>query len=261
MRVKVWRRLAAVAVAVFSASCVMVMNPEDVSESVPNPEFRKTVEFQPGGTVSLDQSSGDVRISGWDDNSVEIVATAGERAPFLTSTPWNLETEVEVKRNAGALRIQTRSADGPWVSGGLDYSLRVPHSVNLDGIKESRGDIRISDVYGRIGVDLARGFLTVVNFSGPLRAAVGSGNVDAELLDIRATDVVDITVGEGDIAVRIQPGANVEVKAESPRGEITSEYAFGAPLPARTLSGRLGLGAGRIVLKALRGNIKILKTG
>lgn len=265
MREKVLWRLAAVVLAAFSASCVMVMNPEEVSDSIPNPEFRRTVEFQAGGTVSLDDLTGNVRITGWDNDSVEIVATAGtpgpgDRPSVQVGTPWDLDLGVDVKKNGDVLRIQTRSPEGPWASGGLDYSIRVPHSVNLDRIRVEKGDVNISDVYGRIGVDLSKGLLMVVNFSGPLRAAVGSGRVDAEFLDIRDTDVIDITVGEGDITVRLQPDANVRVEAESAHGEITSEYAMGAPLPARTLTGRLGNGAGRIILKALRGNIRILKT-
>jgi hypothetical protein len=265
MREKALSSLALVVLAVFSASCVMVMDPEHARASAGNLEFLKTLDFKAGGTLTLEHSLGNVEIAGWDKDSVEIVAAPSERGqggkPHLEArTLWNLEPGVDIKKTGDAIRIRTRSLGGPWSSGGLDYTISVPHSVNLNGIKVVQGDVKISDVYGRIDVDVTTGRLSVANFSGPLRAAVGAGAVDAELLDIRDTDAIEITVKEGDLTLRLQPEANVSVEAESPGGEITSPFDWGAKLPARTLSGRLGNGGARIVLKALRGDIQILET-
>jgi hypothetical protein len=265
MRRKVLSFLGAVFVAAFAASCVMVMDPEHAPASATNAEFVRTYEFQAGGTFTLEQSLGNVRIMGWDPESVEVVAEPSalrqEGKPRLEATTlWDLEPSVDIKKSGGSIRVRTRSLGGPWSSGGLDYTIRVPHSVNLNGIKVERGDVEISDVYGRLDADVASGRLTVVNFSGPVRASVGTGEVDAELLDVRDTDTVEIAVREGDLTLRLQPEANVEVEAEAPAGEISSPLPWGAKLPARNFSGRLGNGGARIVLKALQGNIRILET-
>jgi hypothetical protein len=265
MRRKALSCLAAVFVAASAASCVMVMDPEHAPDSATSAEFVRTFDFQAGGTLTLEQSLGNVRITGWDQESVEVVAEPSalrqEGKPRLQATTlWDLEPSVDIKKSGDGIRVRTRSLGGPWSSGGVDYAIRVPHSVNLNGIKVERGDVEISDVYGRLDADVASGRLTVVNFSGPLRAAIGTGAADVELLDVRDTDTVEITVGEGDLTLRLQPEANVEVEAETPVGEISSPLPWGSKLPARTLSGRLGSGGARIVLKALQGNIRILET-
>jgi DUF4097 and DUF4098 domain-containing protein YvlB len=266
MRHRGFQALVIVGITAFSlASCIMVMDPGRDQTWQPSPEFRKSVDFKAGGTVTLEHTLGNVAIMGWDKDAVEIVATGkaaeagSDRRVRLYST-GDLEPSIDVRLTDGVLRIRTRSLGGPWASGGLDYAIQLPNSVNLDAIKLEKGDLKISDIYGRSVVELATGNLTVENFSGPLKASLGSGQADVELLDVHGDDGIDITVREGDISVRLEPDTNARIEAEAPKGEITSEYDLGIKLPARALSSPMGGGAARIALKALRGNIKILKT-
>jgi DUF4097 and DUF4098 domain-containing protein YvlB len=172
----------------------------------------------------------------------------------------DLEPSIDIREVGDGLKIRTKSLGGPWSTSGLDYAIQLPRSVNIDALSLEKGDISVVGVYGRMVVELGQGSLKVDNFSGPLKASIGSGRADVELLDIRTEDVIEITVSDGDITLRLQSDANVRVAADSPRGEITSDLDLGQRLPSRSLSGRLGGGQARVVLKALRGNIQILKT-
>lgn len=264
MRQKVFRATLLSIFVAFSASCIMVVDSEQDQPWQPA-EFRKSVDFAAGGTVAVEHTLGNVGITGWDKDSVEVVATgreaeAGSNRRVRVYSMGDLEPSIDVRQTGGVLRIRTRSLGGPWASGGLNYALHVPSSVNLNAIRLEKGDVAISDIYGQADVEISTGNLTVKNFSGPLKASVGSGQVDVELLDVHGEDAIDITSREGDITLRLEPGANIRIEAESPKGEITSDYDLGQKLPARTLAGRMGKAEAVVTLKALRGNIKILKT-
>lgn len=266
MRKRIYQGLFTAVCITLAASCLMVMDPGTDETWQAPAELRKSVDFQAGGTVAMEHTLGNIVITGWDDNSLEVVATgrppepASRREVRLYSAA-DIEPSVDIRQAGGATRIRTRSLGGPWASGGLDYAISVPHSVNLETIRLEQGDLTISDVYGRADVAVSKGNLAVKNFSGPLKAVLDAGGADVELLDIRGVDTVDILCREGDIALRLEPDAGVTIKAEAPGGQITSEYGLGRSLPAKELSGRMGSGEARIALKTLRGNIKILKTG
>ncbi|HVP90565.1 MAG TPA: hypothetical protein VMS75_05040 [Terriglobales bacterium] len=265
MQPKLFRIILGALFAALAASCVMVMDPGRGEPWPANPEFRRTVDFAPGGVFALEHTLGDIVITGRDGDSAELVATVrpeeSAESRVRVYAAADLEPSIDVRKAGSRLRIRTKSLGGPWSSGGLDYAIRLPHSVNLDPIVLEKGDISVSGVYGRMSVELGTGSLKVANFSGPLKASVESGQADVELLDVRPDDVVQVTVGEGDIVLRLEPGAGARIEAEAPRAEITSDFDLGRSLPARTLDGRLGSGEARIVLRALRGNIRILKTG
>ena len=265
MRAKVFGIYLAALSAALAASCVMVMDPGRDGTWPANPEFRRTVDLAAGGTVSIEHTLGNVVITGREGDSVEVVATGrpGESSDnrLRVYTAADLEPSIDVRKAGGGLRIRTKSMGGPWSSGGLNYAIRLPRSVNLDSVRLEKGDISVSGLYGRMAVELGTGSLKVENFSGPLKASIGSGQADIELLDVRAEDIVQVAVEEGDIILRLEPDAGVRIEAEAPRGEVTSDFDFGRPLPARTLAGRLGSGEAKVVLKALQGNIRVLKTG
>jgi hypothetical protein len=261
---RVFRSSLLALTAALAASCLMVTDDERGQSWPTALEFRRSVEFGAGGTVAVEHTLGNIAITGWDKNSVEVVAIGREdesagRGRVRVYAAGDLEPSIDVREAGGSLRIRTRSLGGPWSSGGLDYDIRLPSSVNLDPIRLEKGDLSVADVYGRMTVELGTGSLKVSNFSGPLKASLESGRADVELLDVRSDDVIDITSQEGDITVRLQPDTNARIEAAAPLGEITSDYDLGLKLPAHSLASPLGSGEARIVLKALRGNIRILK--
>jgi hypothetical protein len=261
---KGFKGLIVTAILALAASCIMVMDP-DKGQSWQPAEFRKSVDFQAGGTIAVEHTLGNIGITGWDKDSVEVIATGREAEPgsgrkIRIYSMEDLEPSIDVRLAAGVLRIRTRSLGGPWATGGLDYDISVPRSVNLNGISLNKGNVTVSDIYGRVDAAISNGNLTVKNFSGAISASLEAGQADVELLDVRDDDVIDITVKEGDITLRLQPETNARVEAESRGGEITSDYDLGQKLPVRSIASRLGNGAARITLKALRGNIRILKT-
>jgi hypothetical protein len=254
--------LAAGAVFV-AAACIMVMDPETDTSSVPRGEFRKTVEFRPGGTLSLENDIGNVEITGWEKDSVEVFAQgtaeeAGKTRRVRAYGFWELKPDVEVRPTDDGLTIRTRAFDGPGGPATVDYTIRVPNSVILREIRIGEGNLTVSDLFGRLEASLDKGDLRVSNFSGSVDASVGEGQVDVEVLDLRDDDSIALVSRQGDIVLRLEAGAGAGVEAEAPGGEVRSDFDLGVKTPASSVKGRIGPGGAEIRLKAADGKIEIL---
>lgn len=245
------------------AACVVVMDPENPASHPPKGEFRKTVEFAAGGTVSLENDLGDVEITGWEKSSIEVVAQGTAEKPeddrkVRAYGFWELKPDVEIQTKDGVLAIRTRPFSGPGDPPAVDYVIRVPNSVILDRVRIGEGSLYVSDVFGRIGASVEKGDLTVKNYSGSIDASVGTGTTDVEVLDVRDKDTVVLSSRAGDIILRLEPGAGARIEADAPVGGVRSELDLGVKTPAPGVSGRIGSGGASITLKAAGGRIEVL---
>jgi hypothetical protein len=273
------RSLAAAAVlasAVLAASCILLDNPEGEEpgwrtfpdQGVPRgaTEFRRTLEFAAGGTLSLENDYGDVSITGWDRDQVEVLARAAtvEKQPDTSARPYRIRKvtpEVEIQETAsGGLLIRTPTFEGTGEAPAIDFEIKVPNSVILAGLRMSEGDLSIADVYGRVEASIDQGSLSVTNFSGALRATLGVGSADVEALDLREGDEITITTRRGDLDLRLEPNTNAIVEADAGRGEVTSDFALGTKLPAPAVKGWIGQGGPSIILRTGDGRIRIIRT-
>jgi len=257
------RASLAAAAALLSVACIMVMDPERTTSWQPRGEFRRTVEFAAGGTIALENEAGNVEIVGWDKDAVEVVAQGaaanpGEKRKVRAYGFWEIKPDVEIKKMDGSLSIRTRPFDGPGDLPAVDYTIRVPNSIVLSGIRMEEGNLTISDVFGRIEGSLERGDLAVSNFSGSVDLFIGTGSADVEVLDVRDQDTIAISSREGDIVLRLGADTGARVEAEAPLGQVRSDLDLGAKTPAPNVSGRIGSGGAVVTLKAADGKIEII---
>jgi hypothetical protein len=263
MKKTLLRASLAAAAALLSVACIMVMDPERTTSWQPRGEFRRTVEFAAGGTIALENEAGNVEIVGWDKDAVEVVAQGaaanpGEKRKVRAYGFWEIKPDVEIKKMDGSLSIRTRPFDGPGDLPAVDFTIRVPNSIVLSGIRMEEGNLTISDVFGRIEGSLGRGDIAVSNFSGSVDLFIGTGSADVEVLDVRDQDTIAISSREGDIVLRLGADTGARVEAEAPLGQVRSDLDLGATTPAPNVSGRLGSGGAVVTLKAADGKIDII---
>lgn len=252
-------------IVAFSTSCMVAVVDDQYPEGgwYPRSEFQKTLTLNPGGTLSLENTNGDIKIAGWDEEKVEI--TAVERGAYPRSTgfyfysPHRFEPKIDLQSSDDLIKIKTSSGGKEDELRVVNYDLRVPRSVKFQGIRNGQGNIRITDIFGGIQISQDDGDITIKNFSGSLNIALRNGSVEAELLDVRPEDDVRIKTERGDIVLYLEPGVDAQIEANAPEGDISSEIDLKQPLPAKTVSVRLGEGKATILLSALDGNIKIMK--
>lgn len=223
--------------------------------------FQESVPFKPGGTVSLVNTNGDIRVRGWDEERLEVRAAepgrSGDARRFRVGGIDSFELDIRLRIDDDAARIQCPDdADRDSV---YDFDLRVPRSVKLGAVRNGEGRIVVAGVYGRLEIDAARGEVVVENFSGALDVSLEEGDVLAEVLDIRDEDEIRVEVGEGTIEIFLQEPVGSVLDFEARDGAITSEIALGPALPAPRLEVKPERATGRVVLKTGRGDIRVRK--
>src|SRR4030042_6259070 len=83
-----------IATVLLSSACVIaVQDPDFRGKFWPKGTFRKTLDLKPGGAISLENGEGNIEISGWKDDKIDISAEGSQEAP----------------RSAGIYFIGTRS--------------------------------------------------------------------------------------------------------------------------------------------------------
>jgi hypothetical protein len=221
------------------------------------------LDLEPGGVVNLENSQGDIDISGWTEDRVDVTAYRKGGLPAKAGLYfWSrrfFPPEIQMERTDEAIRIKTQE-EGYWEDGSIvHYILRIPRSVRLDKISNGRGNILITDLYGRAVVDAKEGRVGIENYSGSLDVRLGQGSVEAEILDLRSGDSVRISVDRGDIIIYLEPGIAARFSLEAPAGNISSEIDLNQPLPAQKVISTTGDGGISLILTAFQGDIKIRK--
>ena len=129
-------------------------------------ETHRTLDLDPGGAVILDNSNGDIEISGWNEAKVDITAFRSRVLPssggvYFLGKRFS-PPEVRSKKTGETITIKSE-VEGRDGESTVYYALRVPRSIRLERISNGRGDILVSDVYGRAGVSAGEGRVEVEN--------------------------------------------------------------------------------------------------
>ncbi|MDH7512198.1 MAG: DUF4097 family beta strand repeat-containing protein [Clostridiales bacterium] len=242
---------------VLLAACVIAVidYPYDEGRFVPKSSFRRTIAFERGGTISLENARGNIEIKGWDEERIEISAVERRSTVparrFYVSTWRQSDLSIRVKESPGIISIETDPTIQKDETRLVNFTLFVPQSVRLQGIRNRRGDIRVADVYGSVDVDLEEGTVRIENFSGSVDVRLRRGDVEAELLDLRPEDDVRIATERGDIRLYLEPQAAIRLEASAPRGRIISDFDLGKEEESAQET--------RLLLEALNGDIRIKK--
>ncbi|MFW6124183.1 MAG: DUF4097 family beta strand repeat-containing protein [Acidobacteriota bacterium] len=250
---------------VLNLSCVIrVIDYYDSRGLIPVEDFQRVIPFSPGGTVSLRNFDGMIEILGWDRKEVEVYAekmiprSEEPRVGFLLSK--KVMAKIDLQRyDDENIDINTKSASEKGENTIVDYYVKTPRFVNLNGILARSGDIFIADLYGSASVKLEEGDIQVDNFSGSLDVSVQIGSIQASLYDERPEDVVTLKIHQGNVSLFLQENIDADIKAVFPEGEIDSEFELGQQEKENEVDLRLGKGETSIYITASNGNIDIKK--
>ncbi|MEP7271807.1 MAG: DUF4097 family beta strand repeat-containing protein [Acidobacteriota bacterium] len=207
----------------------------------PNPdEIHETYELAAGGSVSVSNLSGYIRVSGWDENRVRVDAIKrgarreefGEVQIQISSTPGSLVVR--------AISQRTREARiSPQVT--VDFDIKVPRSAILSSVTSSSGEVQVRGPVaqvtarsssGSIDVRDVRGTTSLTTTSGPIIAR-NTGGPAADTVAISTSGSVDVEQPNGRTTARSLSGAVSvigaagDVTADSTGGQVRVERARG----------------------------------
>jgi hypothetical protein len=251
---------AAAALVLFltTGACIIAVVDYPGDREFPSETTTNVYEFQEGGDLILENMDGDIFIEGWDRDEVELVLEK-----FFNPRSGRLGIygrrdfvpEVDVEETEGLLRIRTRSRE--MEMGSVNFIMKVPHSINLRRIISREGYISVSGIYGKSVLEVIKGDVAVENYSGSLSVFVEEGSIEAELLDLRDSDDINLSAGRGDITIRLLEEVKAFVEASVSGGEIVSDFEYEKQEPFDRAAFQIGEGGPGIRLSTLDGSVFI----
>ncbi len=213
-------------------------------------ELRETYDLAPGGVVSVNNTSGYIRVTSWGEDRVKVDAVKrGGRDEDLG------QVEIQVTPRPGRIDIRTiyPRSQGSRVS--VDYDLKVPRGAVLNALTTTSGEIMVYDQVARVTANSTSGPITVREVAGDAVLSSTSGQITAGR--IGGSLVVTATSGNlviGEVASTLNARCNnCNISARGLRGDAT----------VRTANGSIDLDriGGRVNAETMNGRIRINEVG
>lgn len=228
--------------------------------------FRQTYELRGDGRVSLQNTTGVIRVEAWGREQVEVDAV---KRAYTREALAGAEIKVEASRQVVRISTKYLSPTNTWNFNGerryenpasVDYTLRVPRGARLDTVELVNGSLEINGLAGYVEASSVNGPVRASGLTGQVKLATVNGRLEAAFGDGRAPQPVTLTSVNGRIVLTLPPGAGAELTAGTTRGQIKNDFGLSV-LPAgragRESGGTLGRGGPPIRLNNVNGDIEI----
>lgn len=169
----------------------------------------KSFTISPGSNLLVDLSSGDVKVTYWDKEEVNVKIFCNENAKEKMS--FSMEKTGDMVKVTG----KRKSSWSSWFSNvDVEVEIKVPAQFNLD-ISTAGGDIKCGGITGKAELNTSGGDIWADKFSGDLTASTSGGNI---FLFCRDTQINTETSG-GDIKLEYE-GENKGIELSTSGGDI-----------------------------------------
>jgi DUF4097 and DUF4098 domain-containing protein YvlB len=220
-------------------------------------EFHKTVPLSADGRVSLSNINGDVEITGWNKNEVQIDAV--KTAPDQQRLD---EARIEVNAGSNSVKIETRYPSHHFANNNpasVHYTLHVPQNARLDKIDLVNGALDVQRVSGEVNADLVNGKLRASDLAGTADLATVNGSVEATYTSLTNVRDIKLKSVNGSVNLLLPQSPNAEVSASTVNGSISTDFPLTVKghWVGKNMSGTLGSGGVHIELDNVNGSIHV----
>jgi DUF4097 and DUF4098 domain-containing protein YvlB len=247
---RVNRRLATVAAAALALLIALPLY-ADVTQ-----EFHRTVPLNADGRLSLSNVNGDVEITGWNRNEVQIDAVKSARDQQRLD-----EIQIEVNGSGSSVEIETRYArhfmnNNP---GAVHYTLHVPQNAHINEVKLVNGSVSLQKLSDEVNASTVNGKVRASDLEGTADLATVNGEVDANYSSLNNVREIRLKSVNGTINLLLPQSANANVSASNVNGGISTDFPLTVQghFGPKSLSGTLGSGGIKIELNNVNGSIHI----
>ena len=219
-------------------------------------EFHKTYPAASNVNVSLSNINGNVEITAWDRNEVQLDAVKTAN----TQEKLN-EAEIRVDASQNNIHIETHYPDHHMNNNpaSVEYTLHVPRMARLDKIDLVNGKLDIDGVKGDVKGASVNGAVVGRGLTGDVDLSTVNGLVSSELVDMGRVHHVKLASVNGHVELAMPKDANAHLSANTVSGSISSD--FGLPIHkgwvGSNLDTTLGSGTTNVELSNVNGSIKI----
>jgi len=237
-------------------------------------DVHKSFPLAMGGEVSIENVNGDVEVSGWDKDSVDmdieitVKHDSQKRAEeFMEKIELIFEVnanyiDVEVDypgRNSGGLLSWLFGFGEPTVD--VQFLVKVPKRSNLD-LRTVNGQIAVDGTHGEIDCKTTNGGIDISNVQGKVSSNTVNGGISVELEDVQQFDEMNFHTVNGGIHLALPKDIKATLEASTVNGGIDSELPMeiDGRISHSKLNGKINGGGGLLVLKTVNGGITLSRS-
>jgi Toastrack DUF4097 len=219
-------------------------------------DFHRTVPLPANGQISLDNINGNVEITGWDRNEVQIDAVKTARDQQRLD-----EASIEVETGSDYVKIHTQYPHDHTNNNpaSVHYTLHVPQNARLDSVSLVNGSLTVQKVSGEVDAKLVNGKARIGNLTGAANISSVNGSIEANYVSLNNVHEIKLKSVNGSVELGLPSSPNADVKASTVNGSIKSDFPLTVQgsFANHKLSGTLGSGGTHIELSNVNGSIHI----
>ena len=237
----------------FATALAVLMSLPAVAEVTQ--EFHRTVPLAADGRVSLSNINGDVEITGWNRNEVQIDAVKAAQDQQRLD---NMRIEVESSSNS--VDIETKfpghTNNNP---GGVHYTLHVPQNARIDKVNLVNGSLTVQKLSGEINANLVNGKVRASELQGTADLATVNGTLEANYSSLNNVREIKLGSVNGRVDLLLPQSPNAGVTASVVNGSISTDFPLTVKgrFVGKSMSGTLGSGGVQIELNNVNGSIHV----
>lgn len=250
------RKSSVFSAATLGAILALVMTAAATVNAEVSEQFHRTVPLAADGRVSLDNINGNVEITGWDRNEVQIDAVKTARDQQRLN-----EARIDVDVAGNSVRIKTHYPDNHTNNNpaSVFYQLHVPRNARLDEINLVNGSLDVQKVGGDIKANLVNGKLRAHDLAGRADLSTVNGSIEANYVSLNDVRNVKLSSVNGSIELMIPQSSNAHVEANTVSGSIHTDFSLQVKggFVGHSIDANLGNGGPDIELNNVNGSIHI----
>lgn len=225
-------------------------------------DLQRSAPLQSGGRITLDNYKGLIRVSTWDQQTVDMQVHIEADGTSRRDQELVDATEIEFHAGANTVDIRTRYPKRNFESISLPlvrYTLRIPRNAELR-VKDYKSTIEIDSLAARLDIETYKGSVDVRRHAGELQVKTYKSESRIEFLRYTASSSMETYRGSYDITM--PRDAKFDIRADlGRRGTLQSSFPVMLPAGSST-SGQISRasvnGGGPVLyLKGYRPNIRI----
>lgn len=240
-------------------------------------EYQRTAVLGPGGAFALANVNGDVRVSSWKENRVEVRAVKSARR-----SEKDLK-DIYIVFDASADRVSVRAVWPKFrvnFQAKVDFEVKVPEGVRLAELKTVNGGVMVTGVYsaveaettngrlegrdikGDVTFETTNGGVKIAGAEGEVRAETTNGGIEIAGLVFSKRVRAETTNGSIVLSLNNPEQVNANLLAETTNGSISVDFPVtlqNLTRSRRKVEARLGSGGAEIRLRTVNGSIRITR--
>ena len=233
-------------------------------------EFRKQYPFDPGGTVGVRNTNGNIYVESWEKNEVEIFAEIVVKAGSRKDAEEFMEKVViQVDHDHNRLFVKPdypkRRGGGlfDWLFGrrpqiSVTFRIRVPSETDTE-IRTTNGRVEMSDIKGRSELHSTNGGIYADNLQGTVDAHTVNGSIKVMLSKVSDHDRMSFKTTNGGIKLTLPDDIQADIEASTVNGGISTDFPLEVQgrFNRKKIRGTINGGGVSIDLRTVNGGITI----